>query len=417
MNDVIVVGAGASGMMAAIMAARAGAHVLLLEHTDTLGKKILSTGNGKCNYTNMEQGGACYRGGDPAFVLPALSSFSPSDTIDFFECLGILPKNRDGYLYPSCGQASSVRDALVLELLRRGVNIKKNVGIRGITYRTDEGNVYFELNTKEGIYKGRTCILACGGKAAKKTGSDGSGYLYAKQLGHTVTEIYPALTALVTEKTPIQTKASGVRCRGRVSLLVDGAKIASDTGELQITDYGVSGIPVFQISRYASMALGQRKAVSVQLDFMPDYEQEQLKTMLYARFLRCKEESVIETLVGLQNSKLILALLDLCHISGERKCRGISTKALAKKLAEVLKKTGLPVLDVKSFDFAQVCAGGVEVSGVCSETMESKQVPGLFFAGEMLDVDGICGGYNLQWAWSSGYLAGSCAAKTAKRKT
>lgn len=417
MNDVIVAGAGASGMTAAVTAARKGARVLLLEHMDVPGKKILSTGNGKCNYTNMEQGGACYRGGDPAFVLYALSVFSPRDTVDFFKEIGILPWNREGYIYPSCGQASALRDALVLELSRRKVDIKKNVGIRRITYKTRSHDGYFELDTKEGVFTGKTCILACGGKAAKKTGSDGSGYVYAKQLGHTVTDIYPALTALVTEKTPVQTKASGARVRAKVTLFVDGEKAASDTGELQITDYGLSGIPVFQISRFASVALGQKKDVHVRLDFLPDYSAKQVTGMLRERFSHRGRETAREALTGLLNGRLLAALLEMSGIPEDRMCAKLSDSGILKGLAGLIKETEIFVRDVKGFDFAQVCAGGVDVSQICDKTMESRLVKGLFFAGEMLDVDGICGGYNLQWAWSSGYLAGASAADSVMRKT
>ena len=383
MYDVIVIGGGAAGMMAAIAAAREKASVLILEHMELCGKKILSTGNGRCNYTNKMQGIEYYRGDDPAFVLPALESFGCEQTIRFFQSIGIEPKEKNGYVYPRSMQAASVREALLLELRRQRVKIELGCGIRQILPKKGS----YEICTKNGNFHAKTCILATGGKSAKYTGSDGSGFLYLGPLSHHVIDLVPALTGLQA-KPPFPKKLAGIRAEAEVKLFVENAQIASDFGEVQMTAEGISGIPVFQVSRFAAKAL--------------------------AKGNRMRDRTIREALEGLLADKLIDTALKEIGLSSKKQA-GDCTKQEVKVLAKYLKQFTCEIMSTRKFEQSQATAGGVSTQEICANTMESKLCPGLFFAGEVIDIDGMCGGYNLQWAWTSGYVAGTSAAKKARQ--
>lgn len=411
--DVVIVGAGASGMMAAITAARNGASVLLLEHMERAGKKILSTGNGKCNYTNEKQGLSYYRGENPAFVLPVLEQFGFRETVAFFEELGICPKEKNGYYYPASEQASSVLKVLLMELKRLHVEIRYEIGIRSIK----KEDSLFCLETKNGSFYGTTCILATGGYAAKKTGSDGSGFLYAKKLGHHLSTPVPALVQLVA-KDSICKEWAGIRIHANIKLYAKKEFLAQDTGEVQLTDYGISGIPTFQVSRFAAKALEQKEPVNVSLDFLPQHTYEEVFSLLKQRFYQYGTgKNVFEALIGLFPEKLITVFYRKCNESWITKkipANHIAEKEL-KLLCKQIKQFELSIERTKPFDMAQVTAGGILTEEIANDTLESKRVDGLYFSGEMIDIDGMCGGYNLQWAWSSGYVAGYAAAMALKR--
>ena len=270
----------------------------------------------------------------------------------------------------------------------------------------------FVFDTKSGTFQAKSCILATGGKAAPKTGSDGSGYIYAKSFGHQIETPLPALTALYADAKWLK-QTSGVRADATVSLFVENQCVAEDTGEVQFADYGISGIPVFQVSRYASIALAQRQSVRAELDFIPDYPAEQIEVFLSKQIANASvHESWQQLLSGIVNEKLagmLCAGLHAKHVSDIPEKR---RPAAIKKLMQALKRTTLTITDTRGFDFAQVTCGGVPLNEL-TEEMESRLVSGLYFAGEVVNVDGICGGYNLQWAWSSGTVAGKNAAKQA----
>ena len=403
--DVIVVGGGASGMMAAIAAAREGCRVCILEHKEMPGKKILATGNGRCNFTNTVQGCECYRGTTPAFVLPALKGFGAQDAVAFFRSLGVLSQEKNGYYYPRTMQASAIRNGLLEELSALGVKIYCDIGIRSITKKN--GVFYFE--TKTGVYGSEICILASGGKASPKSGSDGSGYIYAKGFGHTCTSVLPALVPLLSGEQWLK-RTAGVRAWAGVTLFTEGVQTVSDTGEVQFTDYGISGIPVFQISRYAAKALDEQKTVCVSVDFLPEIDERELYDFLNeclkrkGRRKKIRTEnnvSVKKNLSGLVNEKIADVLADTIPLQPDVLCRK-------------LKDTRISISGTKSFQQAQVTAGGICTDEICEHSMESKLVKGLYFAGEIIDIDGMCGGYNLQWAWSSGYCAGRHGAQSVK---
>lgn len=389
-RQVVITGAGASGMMAAIMAARNGAAVTVLEQNEKPGKKICATGNGKCNFSNLVMPEDAYRGTHPEFVKDAFAQFSVKDTVEFFKELGIFPLDRNGYLYPRSNQAQSVVDVLCMEASHLGVKIKTNEQVTAI--ETAKNGKKFQVLTKGWHYEADALILANGSKASSISGSDGSGYELAKKMGHRIIPVYPALTALKCKGPAFKTWA-GVRTEGKVSLFINGKFHKSERGELQLTEYGISGIPVFQISTYAIRAVHEGKKVELRVDFLPELTEEETRELLHARKKACPYKNEKELLVGLFPEKLSKVLTSQKH------------------LLSAIKEFPLEVQDGMSFSQAQVCSGGVDTSQVNTHTMESKLCRNLYFAGELLDIDGTCGGYNLQWAWSSGAAAGIHAAK------
>ena len=357
-KHVLIIGGGASGMAAAIFGARQGAEVTILEHMDRVGKKILSTGNGKCNLTNRRMEPGCYRCSVPEFPMEVLSRFGEEDTEAFFEDLEA-PKGPAEKWRVTCERGTFFSDAL---------------------------------------------ILAAGSKAAPATGSDGSGYKLAKKLGHRILTPLPALVQLRCRE-PFFKQIAGVRTDVQVKILAEGEELASDCGELQLTDYGISGIPVFQVSRFAARALYEKKQVTAVIDFCPDMGKKET-----GRFLRERRELLAERsgegfFNGWLNKKLALLFLRMAGIRPERQTESFTERELSA-LARLLKEFETEVVSTNPFENAQVCCGGVDVRDINPYTMESKIKKGLYLTGELLDVDGICGGYNLQWAWSTGAVAG-----------
>lgn len=408
MTKVGIIGAGAAGMMAAISAASNGAQVILYERTAKLGKKILSTGNGRCNLTNEFISAECFHGAHPGFAMEVLECFGREETLKFFEQIGIRPVSLNGgYVYPRSLQAAAVSKALTRELERLNVRvICETNGLR--IQRCVKG--FFIEHDREKCAVDRV-ILACGGQAAPQTGSDGSGYGLAEELGLKVIPPVPALVPLKSSDKVFK-DLSGIRILGKVSLLANGKKIASASGELQLCDYGLSGIPVFQISGQAARLLAEKKNVplAAELNFAEEFTAEELKNYLEGQIKRRQNVRCGDFLVGFLPEKLGLSLF---------KRIGVSYDLLAGKLSERQKQDliremtafRVPITGTLGFDRAQVCAGGVDTSQIDPTTMEVKAVPGLYVVGELLDIDGICGGYNLQFAWSTGTLAGRSAAK------
>ena len=403
MRTVAVIGGGASGMMAAVTAASEGARVILLEHKDRIGKKILSTGNGRCNFTNIHQEPICYHSEDPMFPWEVVERFNAQAVISFFLQLGVYSKNRNGYIYPNSDQASAVLDAFRMELDRLKVEIRTGVECREIR----PGKKGFTVLTDQGPVRADRVILCAGSKAAPTTGSDGSGYDLAKKLGHRILPVLPALTALKCEEKFFKSIA-GVRANGSVSIWSGGECIAKDTGEIQLTDYGISGIPVFQVSRYASKLLYEKKEMDAVLDFMPDFTKEQTNAFLRARAKTRPDKSAEMFLIGLFHKKLCDLWIRLSEIPRQRKAGELTEDEIAR-LTGLIKEFRVRVRETNPYDKAQVCCGGVDTREVNPETLESVYVPGVYFAGEILDVDGMCGGYNLTFAWASGYVAGKAA--------
>lgn len=404
MNKIAVIGGGSSGLMAAIVAAQEGAQVCIFEHKDRVGKKLLSTGNGRCNFTNMNQEPIHYHSENVLFPWEIIKKFSAQQTVAFFLKLGIYSKNRNGYLYPQSDQASAVLDVLRMEVKRLGIQIKTDAKCKDI--RPVAGG--FVIDTEAGEFSAGKVILASGSKAAPVSGSDGSGYLLAQKLGHRTIPVLPSLVQLRCKEN-FYKGIAGVRTDGRVSLYVDGQCQAKDQGEIQLTNYGISGIPVFQVSRYASIGLYENRQVTAVLNFMPDFTEEQFLAFLRNRIETRPQKTAEEFLTGLFHKKMSDLWIKLAHLERNR-TMGDYTEEEIRRLAHLIQNFRTEIIGTNSFEQAQVCRGGLDTQEVCPDTLESLLVPGLYFAGEILDVDGICGGYNLQWAWSSGYTAGKEAA-------
>lgn len=405
-KQVIIIGAGASGMTAAIFAARQGARVILLEHMERVGKKILSTGNGKCNLSNRIMEESCFRSGKADFPLEVISRFSVEKTLSFFQDLGIVVRDKNGYLYPYSGQASSVLDVLRAELDRRRVRLVTECRVEMIRYQ-ETGGKRFHLSTSKGSFTSDCLILATGSKAAPKTGSDGSGYKLAEQMGHHIIKPLPALVQLRCRE-KFYKQISGVRMDGDVSLWCGGRELARDQGEIQLTDYGISGIPVFQVSRFASRALDSGQKVTAILDFYPEETSKETRKRMEERKLSCSEKAVEEFFTGWFHKKMAALFIKLAGLEPVKQVRLLTEEEL-DVLTKIIKEFHTEITAANPFENAQICCGGADVREVDPETMESKKKKGLYLIGELLDVDGICGGYNLQWAWSTGAIAGTHA--------
>lgn len=438
-RQIIVGGCGPAGMMAAIAAARCGAQVTVLEGMEKPGKKLLLTGNGRCNLTNLDSGlPRKYRTvlDDPVLEKESVTEhifrqFPVADTLDFFHSLGLLTTEKNGYVYPVTGQAGSVLELLLAEMRRLKIKLKFSEKIIQIkqSFPDAGGEGKWLVQTGTWNYSCDRLILCCGSRAAETTGSDGSGYLLAKQAGHTIAPVLPALTALNTGNRRFLASCAGVRCPAKVSIYScpDGKNKtgirektwagpaeklqAEDSGELQITENGISGIVVFQVSRYAVLALNRGEKVQAVLDLLPELSAEELERYLIqtARRWSGSDVSVLTALSGLLPRKLLAAVLEDLKIRPGSPAANL-TMAQTGQLVQKIKALKLSVSGSRSFSQCQVCTGGVPLSEVYPDTLESRKAAGLYFAGELLDVDGPCGGYNLQWAWSSGFAAGHAAA-------
>ncbi len=399
-----VIGGGAAGMTAAITAAREGAAVTLLEGGERVGRKLLSTGNGKCNLGNLDLSADAYYGADRDWISDCLSRFDSEETIRFFRGMGLLVKERNGYLYPLAEQASAVLDVLRSEL--RSLGVETVTECRADAVSREKGS--FAVSAGNRIYRFDRVILACGSKAAPKTGSDGSGYRLAGDLGHAIVPVMPALVQLRCRESWLK-EVAGVRAE---AVIRETSGAVEERGELQLTDYGISGIPVFQMSRRINALLRERgngSEAELAVNLLPDYSEEDFAGLCAGRKLLQTDRTAEEFFTGILNKKLMLLFMKL---AGIRRDMPISRVESAKtdRVFGLCRDWRLHVTGSNSFDNAQVCAGGVNTAQV-GRNMESLLVPGLFFAGEILDVDGRCGGYNLHWAWCSGHLAGKAAAQ------
>lgn len=375
MTDICIIGGGAAGMAAAISAKEANPSldILIVEKKNQLGKKILATGNGKCNLSNA----AC----------PGTQQI-----LDFFQNLGVLTRtDREGRIYPYTEEARAVRDALDQRIRKLGIQVMTSAEVLRV-----EKEEFFTVELKNQTVSARKVLIACGGKAGSAFGSTGDGFRFAKNLGHQVSKLIPVLTAVEVKEN--LEKLAGIRAKASVKLLYQGETIFEEAGEVQFTQTGISGICVFNLSRFLLLPAGKRMEdgfddYEILIDFFP--EREDLASLLELRKVK-----------GLKGSELLQFLVR--RPVAEMMCKQAGEDTL--RLAELLKAFPLSPKGVKGWDFAQATKGGVCLEEV-AETMESKLVCGLYFAGEVLDYDGPCGGYNLQFAWETGIKAGKEMAK------
>lgn len=388
-TQVLVVGGGAAGLMAAITAAENGALVTVLEQNENPGRKICVTGNGRCNLTNKDMRAEIFRGEHPEFAEAVLKQFTLDDTLTFFEKLGVAFLERNGWVYPRSNQAKCIPELLLLKARALKVKIKTREKAESLFFE----NGRWKVQTSGWTYEGDKVILANGSKASQVPGADGSGYELAAKQGHRIIKPLPALTGLRCKGNHFSAWA-GVRTDAKVTLLLDEKVFAEESGEVQLTDYGISGIPVFQLSRYAIRALEEGKKVTLSVNFLPEYTKESLQKYIQIRQELCPYQSEAELFLGVLPDKLIKMF-----------------RKQKKNLFQTITEYPLEVKGCSGFEQAQICSGGIDTSQVNPETLESVLHRGLYFAGELLDIDGPCGGYNLQWAWSSGAVAGYHSAK------
>ncbi len=407
MNDrkkLIVVGGGASGMAAALAAAEAGAAVTVLERLDRVGKKLLATGNGRCNLTNRSAAPEHYHTAEPERLAAMLRRTPPDAVLDFFAGNGLLcTEEAEGRVYPRTRQASTVLDILRAALTRAGTAVECGCGVIKIERKADG----FTLTAQNGRrFSAGRVVLAAGGRAAPQFGTDGAGFALAQSLGHTVRAPYPCLVPLRCRDFPGGLK--GVRAYGALSLWRGEKCVGKERGEIQFTEYGLSGIPAMQLS--CLLAPGGGEAV-VSVDLFPDLTFEALRAMLAARRGADLFATLESFLLGLAAKPLALAALkDMCLSPLSRGVRTLTDRELST-LTAVLKGRRYAVEGTLSWAHAQTTGGGVPLSEVDEETCESRKCPGLFLTGELLDAAGDCGGYNLQWAWATGLAAGKAAAR------
>lgn len=391
MKKVVIIGGGASGMMAAIQAARTGAAVTLLEHNEKPGKKILATGNGRCNLTNLVQEPSRYRSSQPDFPWKIITQYPLEDTLAFFSELGIYTKDRNGWVYPYSDQAAGVAQVLELEARHQKVKIKTTEEVTDI-FREDG---QYLVKTATWQYPCDSVIISCGSSASNVEGSSTTGYELAEKLGHTVVKPLPSLCG-IRGKDNYYAKWAGSRMDGCITLEIEGETVGEEQGEILFTEYGISGIGVFQLSRYAVRGTDEGKIATYHLDLMPQLTKEELVKLLLDRQQAGSYKNPQELLIGLLPRKMIDVLVKKTYEP--------------EKIAERLKDWQVPVKGAYALQQAQICSGGVDPREL-TEQLESRLHPGIYFTGEVIDVDGPCGGYNLQWAWSSGAVAGRVAAE------
>lgn len=406
----LVIGGGAAGLTAAIEAARAfrradmPGRVTLLERLPRVGKKLLATGNGRCNLTNRLAAPPDYfEAAD--FVRPALERFPVENTLAFFASMGLLcEEEEEGRLYPMSRQAAGVLDALRFEAERLGIRLLCDTRVQSLQRQTD-GGPRFLINES---LPADAVIFACGGQAAPQHGSDGSGYALLRALRIPVTEVFPSLVQLTAD--PGQVKPlRGLRVHAAISLYEGGKRLAAQRGEIQFTDCGLSGIAAMQLSRIVSRGKGRRLAAS--LDLLPNLSRQQAEEYLRARVGHNPSLPAEDLLTGILPRRVGQALMKQAGAEPlARPISGLNEDEIAS-IAAALKGWRFPLTGTRGFSAAQVTLGGAQRAAFDPHTMEAHQIPGLFAAGEVLDVDAGCGGFNLQWAWSSGRLAGQSAAK------
>ncbi len=379
---IIIIGSGASGLAAGISLLRFGYDVTILERNNISGKKLLLTGAGRCNFFNNDQNIVHYHSSDKDILAKIITSNNIHLVEDFITSLGIVPKVKDGYYYPFANQAYNMKELLERTYLDLGGKIKYNYLVEKI----EKKNSLFLINDTISCDK---LILATGSKAYKMTGSDGIGYQLAKKFNHHIVKVLPSLTSLITRE---KTNLKGVRVDAKVTLYEDGVKVREELGQVQFTDYGLSGICIFNLSYYAVKGLNKNKKEVITIDLMPFMDK-----------VSFKNKKVYDLLLGFLPNKMIDYILKTLDISKDVYYEDLSNDK-KQELTKILKEMEFNITSYKEFDFSQACSGGVSLREINPLTMESIFVKNLYIIGELLDVNGDCGGYNLTFAFLSGIL-------------
>lgn len=403
-TQIVIIGGGASGLCAAIAVAQTGATVCLLEAGPRVGRKILASGNGRCNLTNMEASPSCYHG-DRGFAAGVLDAMPPAKIIDFFAAQGLLTATEaQGRVYPYSGLASSVLDVLRGALDHHGVRVETDCPVSSVRREAD-GFVLF--HGEKNVATTKRLILATGGPASPKLGGIRTGHQLARSLGHTLVPLLPALTPL-TADFPALPSLKGIRAHAALSLFINGVLAREECGELLFTEYGLSGVCAMQLARFVSAAAAKGQSATVFLNLLPGLDADAL---FVARKCRLDALPISSFFTGLFHRRIGELLLR--QLPKERMAAPISslTGEELQRLAQNTSTLEIPLTGTRDFAQAQVTAGGIDTREIDASTMASKVCPGLYCTGELLNVDGDCGGMNLHFAWATGLLAGAAAAR------
>lgn len=426
--DLAVIGAGASGMAASISAARQGRKVILIEKKEKPGRKILLTGNGRCNLTNVnsvedKRQPVHYHGRNPKFVISVLNKYGFDEVVSFFNELGIEFKEEDeGRYFPSSNQASSIIDVLVDEIESLNIKFEDNNRVKELKFIEEENRFYIKLSSGKELLADK-CVIATGGLSFPTTGSSGDGYEFAKNFGHTIIDTFPAYTAVATKSRLCQL-LQGVKMEVGAKVFVSNDKvkgaegepifiekaIAEDQGTLMFAHFGLSAPVILRLSRViAEQQQLYGKKAKIEINFLPQIPLDQMEKFLIDRWEKRPQKTLGFSFVGLLPNKVFPAILEVNGIDPKTKVAEVS-KEMRKKIIQLLTRYEFIIDEVRGYDEAHFTAGGVDTKEVNPSTLESKIQHGLYFCGEVLDIDGDCGGYNLQWAFSSGLTAGESAA-------
>ncbi len=401
MKKIAIIGAGAAGLMAAISAARAGADVTLFERNAEAGKKILASGNGRCNIINTQSGIDDFHGENPEFVRDALAAMPFQVFRDFCESIGLLlTEKSDGKCYPLSNEARSVQSAFVRAAKNEGVTFVYGRSIDGVTSAHEKFRIGETLFDR--------LILCAGSAAAPQLGGNTSGLDIARSFGHTVVEPFPSLVGLHLSH-PALAAISGVKCDARLTLFLDKKKHCDEGGDVLFTRYGISGFAVLDTSHEASRACRDGHDVSVAIDLLPKLHTQSLAARIMKMAKTLGHTSLYDLMCGIVSHKLVRPLLKDAGVDPERACTALDAKTV-RGIVHTLKQWRFDVTGTHGFKHAEVAGGGVNTYEIDAATMQSYLVPGLYFAGEMLDVTGKRGGFNFHFAWGSGFLAGKHAA-------
>lgn len=394
---VVIIGGGASGITSAITARRKGYDVVVLEKNSSLLKKLKITGNGHCNYYNEDQDLCHYHSDNSELISMMINSVNLENVSLFFDSIGIIPRIKNGYYYPFSNQAISVCSSLILEAQKLGVVLDTDVEVQEV-----KKSNRFQIITTNGVYEADKVIVSTGGMSYQKTGSDGFGYRELKRLGHNINLLLPGLTPLIIANPKKEWK--GIRTDVSMSLLENNKLVRKESGEIQLTEDGISGICTMQLSSYISKGLYLGKDERIKINFLPFIDEDKFFVFMDNRSRKMKNRTVMELLEGVLNYKLISVILKKEQNLIWDECNNKEREFIKKNLLSYM----VEVVDTKSFNYSQVTLGGVSLLEVNLETMESKKVKDLYITGELLDITGDCGGYNLTIAWITGLIAGEC---------
>ncbi|MDD5658899.1 MAG: NAD(P)/FAD-dependent oxidoreductase [Actinomycetota bacterium] len=398
--DLAIIGSGPSGLMAALTAARKGISVVLFEKNEIIGRKILATGNGRCNLTNKNISVMRYHGACRKFIRSILNKFDQFQTIKFFESLGVILKEEDrGRVFPRSNQASTIVNALKHAIKESGVNTVTGLKIKSVEKSTE----FIIKNENNQTFKAKKVILATGGKAAFQFGSSGDGFFWASKFGHNIVPVFAALVPVETREIWVK-EVSGIKMETKITTKAGNKTIHESYGDCLFTDYGLSGTAIMTQAGKIGPLL-DNNSVKIFVDLYPEITKQDLIKKITYIFKNSGSKTLVNSLAGffpLKLAPVILHLSDICH---DKKASETSeTERL--KIVRCIKAMKLTVKKLRPLKEAQISTGGIDTEEVDRNTLESKIIKGLYFAGEIMDVDGDSGGFNLQWAWSSGFVSG-----------